>query len=133
MVKPFAKDSVEVESFIEILRRRIGSFNDLIKYLHDFMIYKGDQSINPSQKKYEAVVLITAHSSKGKEYPIVFNTLNKYRVGNRQLKVVEEARRLAFVSITRAKDILYLTYNKKDTKHKRYENEIHGVTHHELT
>lgn len=132
MVKPFAEDSLEVESFLEQLRRRPGSFDSLMKYLHDFMLYEGDQSVNPSKKKYEAVVLITAHSSKGKEYPIVFNTLNKYHFNSKMTSVIEEARRLAFVSITRAKEELYLSYNSKDTKHNRYETELHGVTRLEL-
>lgn len=134
IVEPLIGNSIEVKAFVEQLKRRPGTFNELMKYLSDFMMYEGDQSVNPSAKNYEAVVLITAHSSKGKEYSVVFNTLNKYKFGGNftTSASIEEERRLLFVSITRAKDELYLYYNKKDTKHTNFKTDLDGVIISEL-
>lgn len=66
-------------------------------------------------QSYVGVTLVTAHSSKGLEWPVVFNTVTNY--DSAQLhsnrsgvgKALEETRRLLFVSTTRARDLLYLT------------------------
>ena len=56
---------------------------------------------------YPGVVLTTAHSSKGLEWPVVYNSISKYQ--NNSTKISEETRRLLFVSCTRARDELYVT------------------------
>ena len=82
------------------------------------MLYQDNTSIEKDENKYDAVVLTTAHSSKGKEWKIVVNTINKYKysdiINNKIL--LEEERRLLFVSITRAKNELYITYNTSQDK-----------------
>jgi DNA helicase-2/ATP-dependent DNA helicase PcrA len=56
------------------------------------------------------ISLMTIHKSKGKEFPIVFlvglseKLLPHYRSGN-----MEEERRVCYVAVTRAKNILYMT------------------------
>ena len=53
---------------------------------------------------------MTAHSSKGLEWPIIYNTITKYQKGAvMRIKDVEETRRLLFDSATRARDELYVT------------------------
>jgi DNA helicase-2/ATP-dependent DNA helicase PcrA len=63
----------------------------------------------------DAPTLLTLHSAKGLEFPIVFITGLEEGVlpHNRSLEDAEqmaEERRLAYVGLTRAKDRLYLTY-----------------------
>lgn len=62
------------------------------------------------------VTLMTVHSSKGLEFPIVFmaGMENGIFPSNKcfdELDEMEESRRLCYVGITRAKDILYFTYS----------------------
>ncbi|MBQ2252094.1 MAG: ATP-binding domain-containing protein, partial [Clostridia bacterium] len=65
----------------------------------------------------QAVVLMTVHSAKGLEFPIVFLTgmeeglFPGYR-SQTDMAELEEERRLAYVAITRAKEKLYITYAK---------------------
>ena len=84
-----------------------------MKYLVNYIKYESEDSVILAKNNYNAVVLITAHSSKGKEYPVVINSLNKYNFNSLN---VEEEMRLLFVSITRAKEELYITYNMKEIK-----------------
>lgn len=63
----------------------------------------------------DAVVLMTVHSAKGLEFPVVFmvgmeNGLFPGTAAFDSTVEMEEARRLAYVGITRAKDILYMTH-----------------------
>ena len=67
-------------------------------------------------KEGEKVTLMTAHTAKGLEFPIVF--IVRFNQGvfpnNRALfedgfKAMEEERRLAYVAMTRAKQRLYIT------------------------
>ena len=82
-------------------------FSEMSQFIHDFEKY-GEGETFRRQKNYPGVQLITAHSSKGLEYPIVFDDLNDYEVKGMTEDEIEEARRLLFVSATRAKDELYV-------------------------
>ena len=62
---------------------------------------------------YPGVALTTAHSSKGLEWDIVYNSITKYdnkliRYDSR-IDELEERRRLLFVSATRAREKLTIT------------------------
>ncbi|GHW02832.1 DNA helicase [candidate division SR1 bacterium] len=66
------------------------------------------------QGEIDAVKLMTAHSSKGLEFPMVFVVGledGMFPLSNASLdpKTLEEERRLMYVAITRAKDILFLS------------------------
>ena len=67
-----------------------------------------------------SVTLMTLHSSKGLEFPVVFlvgmeeGLFPSYKSIGEQ-RELEEERRLAYVGITRAKDYLYLTCAKQRT------------------
>ncbi len=63
----------------------------------------------------DAVKLMTIHSSKGLEFPIVFVAGledNIFPLSNAMMepKLLEEERRLMYVAITRAKDVLFLSH-----------------------
>ena len=70
------------------------------------------------QEGKEAVSLMTLHASKGLEFPIVFlvgleaGLFPSYRSLNDPL-AVEEERRLCYVGITRAQELLYLSHARE--------------------
>ena len=84
-------------------------FDEIIEYCMDFTTY-GEAEEFRRICEYPGVVLITAHSSKGLEYPIVYNSVTKYQKTDIKTRTAsEEVRRLLFVSATRARDELYIT------------------------
>jgi DNA helicase II / ATP-dependent DNA helicase PcrA len=70
------------------------------------------------QEGKEAVSLMTLHASKGLEFPVVFlvgleaGLFPSYRSLNDPL-AVEEERRLCYVGITRAQELLYLSHARE--------------------
>ena len=66
----------------------------------------------------DAVVMMTIHSAKGLEFPVVFlpgmedGLFPGMQTITGPTSEMEEERRLAYVAITRAKDILYITHTK---------------------
>jgi superfamily I DNA/RNA helicase len=112
------KDEIANIFMNNLKRKTFYTFNDFLNYLHKINIYQDDTAIEKDENRYNAVILTTAHSSKGKEWKIVFNSINNYKyeeiIGNN--KLLEEERRLLFVSITRSKDELYITYNTSEDK-----------------
>lgn len=96
-----------------------------LEYIRDFKRY-GEGEEKRMEQSYEGVVLVTAHSSKGLEWKYVFNSVSKYdaeslhKNSSVSKKRLEEARRLLFVSMTRARDSLivtgqYIAYGTKET------------------
>jgi len=71
--------------------------------------------IDSYQQGEDAVALMTLHSAKGLEFPVVFivgfeeGIFPGYRAVTGSPKEMEEERRLCYVGITRAKEELYLT------------------------
>lgn len=79
------------------------------------------------------VTLITLHSSKGLEFPIVFITgieeglLPVSRAIENEMtdpNAIEEERRLFYVGITRAEKLLFLTYAGGRSRYGRYESSV---------
>jgi superfamily I DNA/RNA helicase len=83
-------------------------------YVNDFNSFGQETAIRRNHS-YPGIVLVTAHSSKGLEWPIVYNMISKYdseemhEYTSRAIELKEERRRLLFVSATRARDELYIT------------------------
>jgi len=121
MLKGIDVEDEIYQAFLEKLSYR-RSMSELITYCADFERYGKKLTIR-RQHDYAGVVLTTAHSSKGLEWPIVYNSISKY-YGERESKqkpAREEKRRLLFVSATRARDELYITglytaFGKKDDR-----------------
>lgn len=121
-----AIDSNEDElynSFIEnlLLRKTV---QDMAEYAKDYEKFGSDMTFRRT-RRYPGVQLITAHSSKGLEYPIVYDDISDYE--SKELRTqedIEETRRLLFVSATRARDELYVlsTYVSYGAKGKHVYN-----------
>ncbi len=84
--------------------------------------------VDEYQAEADSVVLMTLHSAKGLEFPVVF--LVGLEEGlfphNRALQEseLEEERRLCYVGITRAKQLLYLTYAGMRTMYGNFNSSI---------
>lgn len=112
-------------------------FQSELQYILDFKKF-GEKVAKKLDGNYAGVVLTTAHSSKGLEWPVVFNTISGYdnkhlHTGRNRKKETEEKRRLLYVSMTRARDILYLTGkyvaygNQMDYTYNQFLDEIHQI------
>jgi DNA helicase II / ATP-dependent DNA helicase PcrA len=83
----------------------------LAKYLEDITLVA---DVDKYDENADAVTLMTLHSAKGLEFPVVFmaGMENGVFPGNKSFSAgseMEESRRLCYVGITRAKERLYLT------------------------
>ncbi len=107
---------------------RLENVNELISNAVEFMATREDNSLNAFLEEIalvadidnydpnaEAVVLMTVHSAKGLEFPVVFLPALEESIFPSQQSFLndselEEERRLAYVAVTRAKEKLFLTY-----------------------
>jgi DNA helicase-2/ATP-dependent DNA helicase PcrA len=116
-----ATNDHEDEARIENLMELVGSMRDfetdraareepagLVDYLELVSL------VAPADEKQKGISLMTVHAAKGLEFPVVFVTgledgvFPSLRNGEDQ-KAIEEERRLAYVSITRARERLFLS------------------------
>jgi DNA helicase-2/ATP-dependent DNA helicase PcrA len=86
----------------------------LLSFLTELALVADIDSMDDEEEGGDAVVLMTMHSAKGLEFPVVFIIGMEDGVfpGSRSLmdnEEMEEERRLAYVGITRAEKKLYLT------------------------
>lgn len=119
LISPLKEIDEVTKVFVEnLIKKNFHTFNDMLTYLYKIDLYGDDTAIQKDDIKYEAIVLTTAHGSKGREWKVVFNSINKYKY--EELKdnqeSFEEELRLLFVSLTRAKDELYITINTNQDK-----------------
>ena len=99
--------------FLELLYAR----KDLPEELEYSRIFKkyGYTMEKRMDQKYDGVTIVTAHSSKGLEWPVCFCTISSFdceafhRGSRYKKKAIEETRRVLFVALTRARDELYVT------------------------
>ena len=107
------------------------SFRDLVAYLQatggsapNPLDWVSHISLQTDTDRYnhraEKVTLLTMHAAKGLEFPVVFVTgceddLIPLRLPGRDENNSDEERRLFYVAMTRAKELLYLTYCRKRT------------------
>ena len=121
--RPDLEEDLDRQANVLELRSDISRYNDLPpgqalgQYLEQVALVADVDALDRSRA--ESVTLITLHSAKGLEFPVVFITgveegllpinraiENEYDDPNQ----IEEERRLFYVGITRAKQLLYLTY-----------------------
>jgi len=122
-------ESLLKEKFKKDYEERIENVREFIKTLKDFhrQAYTLEDVLSEvmltasEEEKRNAVSIMTIHASKGLEFPVVFlprleeGILPHHKSMNEE-RTLEEERRLLYVGITRAKDLLYMTYTKKEKR-----------------
>ncbi|MBU8880293.1 DNA helicase PcrA [Bacillus sp. FJAT-29790] len=118
-----AEKSIEAQSRLENLDEFLSvtkNFEDgsedksLVAFLTDLALVADIDKLDDDGEKADAVVLMTLHSAKGLEFPIVFLIGLEEGVFPHSRSLMEEAemeeeRRLAYVGITRAEKELFIT------------------------
>ncbi|AXH11661.1 ATP-dependent helicase [Halarcobacter bivalviorum] len=107
------KALAKINRKVMLLRNLARNFQDLSKFVNSMILGGGEMS------EGEGVNLLSVHASKGLEFKEVFVIdLMDGRFPNRKLMSkggsIEEERRLFYVAVTRAKDVLYLSFAKYD-------------------
>ncbi len=99
----------------EMVPEELPDMSELTAFLSHASLEAGD---NQAEEYQESVQMMTLHSAKGLEFPLVFIAGVEEKLFPHQMSVdepggLEEERRLAYVGITRAMKQLYLTYAEK--------------------
>lgn len=114
----------EYERILNELQTRAKDFSNLKEWLCHIETYEEELLQQERKRKYkttqdsEVLQLITMHSSKGLEFKTVL--IPQLTEGNmphhkaRTKEEIEEERRLFYVAMTRAKEELYLFYDKEN-------------------
>lgn len=102
-LREFITVAIDFERFNE--EAKLGEFLESISLVAD---------VDSDEEQKDEVVLMTLHSAKGLEFPVVFlsgmeeGIFPGYQAANEESEM-EEERRLCYVGITRAREVLYLT------------------------
>ncbi|TLD85746.1 ATP-dependent helicase [Helicobacter sp. MIT 05-5294] len=113
-----------IQRKVLLLKDLASHYNDLGRFLNAMVLGSSEMS------EGEGVNLLSIHASKGLEFAEVYIVdLMEGRFPNKKLMnqggSLEEERRLFYVAVTRAKEVLYLSYAKKDAlKNIPYEGSI---------
>ncbi|KKQ95961.1 MAG: ATP-dependent DNA helicase PcrA [Candidatus Woesebacteria bacterium GW2011_GWB1_43_14] len=99
---------------IKELRSVAQEHSNLLQFLENISLVQKEQTTS----EHDKVTLMTLHAAKGLEFPVVFITgleegLFPHSRSLFDREQLEEERRLAYVGITRAKEVLYLTYAER--------------------
>jgi DNA helicase II / ATP-dependent DNA helicase PcrA len=117
-----SENSDEAEARLENLEELVNAAVDYDKAddlgLRDFIDHAALTADTDKYDRNASVTLMTVHSAKGLEFPVVFLVGLEDGVfpHSRSLnddKEMEEERRLAYVAITRAEKILYVTHSMR--------------------
>ena len=96
---------------IDELIQIAATFDSMEEFVENMMI--DIESIEDNENEEDCVKLLTIHSSKGLEWKVVIivganeGTIPSFRA--KTISEIEEERRLAYVAMTRAKDMLFIT------------------------
>ena len=109
----------------EKLRSRALLYPDYKDFMDALVLNQDPDHLARSAEK---VSLMTMHSAKGLEFPVVFVTgceqgLVPFARDGKTCEDPEEERRLFYVAMTRARDILCLTYARKRSIYGNYKNQ----------
>ena len=113
-----ADRSVESDGRLENLGELLGAaqdFGDVDEFLEQVALVADTDDIDEEAEQDSSVVLMTMHSAKGLEYPVVFvigmeDGIFPHMRSIGDPEELEEERRLAYVGITRAEQRLHLTH-----------------------
>jgi len=114
-LKEIIENDDKINQAFEGLLLKAGRYNDLKKFLDGIALNRDVDAIGFNMEK---VSLMTMHAAKGLEFPVVFvagceQGLVPFAKDGKHIDDLEEERRLFYVAMTRAMDILCLTYAKK--------------------
>lgn len=105
-----------LEEFLSVTQNFENTSDDrsLVAFLTDLALITDIDNLDEEEESRDQVILMTLHSAKGLEFPVVFIIGMEEGIfpHNRSLtetNEMEEERRLAYVGITRAEEELYLT------------------------
>ncbi|NYE08867.1 DNA helicase-2/ATP-dependent DNA helicase PcrA [Bacillus niacini] len=118
-----AEKSIEAQSRLENLDEllsvtknfeEVNEDKSLVAFLTDLALVADIDSLDEDGEKTDSITLMTLHSAKGLEFPVVFLIGLEEGVFPHSRSLMEEAemeeeRRLAYVGITRAEQTLFLT------------------------
>src|SRR4029077_2649285 len=117
-----AENTDESQARLENLEELVNAAVDYDKQeedgLRDFIDHAALTSDTDKYDESAGVTLMTAHMAKGLEFPIVFlvgleDGIFPHSRSLNDPKELEEERRLAYVAITRAENILYVTHSMR--------------------
>jgi DNA helicase-2/ATP-dependent DNA helicase PcrA len=118
-----AEKSIEAQSRLENLEELLSvtkNFEDssedrsLVAFLTDLALVADIDSLDDDGEKVDSITLMTLHSAKGLEFPVVFligleEGVFPHSRSLMEEMEMEEERRLAYVGITRAEQSLFIT------------------------
>jgi DNA helicase-2/ATP-dependent DNA helicase PcrA len=109
----FEDNKTKIKNRVLLLRNLLKQYNSLDRFLNAMVLGSGEFT------EGKGVNLLSVHASKGLEFKEVYVVdLMEGRFPNNKLSKSaggdEEERRLFYVALTRAKDILYLSFAKQD-------------------
>jgi DNA helicase-2/ATP-dependent DNA helicase PcrA len=116
------ENTEEAESRLENLQELVNAAIDYDKQetdgLRDFIDHSALSSDTDKYDRNAAVTMMTVHAAKGLEFPVVFlvgleDGIFPHSRSVNDPKELEEERRLAYVAITRAEKILYVTHSMR--------------------
>lgn len=107
-VKDIAMDDEVMASLADKFEFR--DIDEIMDYCRDFTTYDGGGVEYTRHESYDGVNLVTAHSSKGREYRLVVVSMTHFQSAQKMSRNdYEETNRLAYVAFTRARDELVVT------------------------
>ena len=108
-----------IEEFVTVANEfeKESADNTLVEFLNGISLASDTDNLEESD---DVVTLMTLHSAKGLEYPVIFLVGLEEGIfpGHQSMdnpEDIEEERRLFYVGVTRAKQYLYLTFAKRRT------------------
>lgn len=105
-----AREDYVAESFAaDVLQKGFHTAKQILEYCVKYRDYGVRETKSTAREDVDAVTLITVHSAKGLEWPVVLLSLRKFRPAS------EEEHRLLYVAVTRAKEKLLITHTEKQT------------------
>lgn len=106
-----------------------GEADSLNKFLQDIALIETAQEKNKKESYSGAITMMTLHSSKGLEFPVVFMVgmeegILPHSRSFTEEDELEEERRLCYVGITRAKEKIFMTFSETRRTRAGFESQL---------
>lgn len=104
----FFSSKINLTAFDQLLdimeEQKLSSVRELHDYMTLLILYQDDVKVNYNLKSNNMIHMLTAHASKGLEFPVVI----LYGIDVFEKECSEEERRILYVALTRAEKKLYI-------------------------